>query len=85
MKLTVINGTFATDHGVAAHRADCKDVAKSILRRDHYTQEYSSKREAWLDYNADFLDEGSGAWEIHFHACTKGLPDGGNFNTETDD
>lgn len=85
MKLVTINGMYATDHDVAVHRADCKDVAKATLGRDYFTEEFDSKRELWLDYNADFLAEGSGAWFIHFHACTKGLPDGGNYNTETDE
>lgn len=80
MKLVTINGNGGNDHDVAAHRADCQDVAKATRGHEFFTDEYDSKRELWLDYNGDFLAEGSGAWPIHFHNCTKGLPDGGEYN-----
>ncbi|ALY08875.1 hypothetical protein GALAXY_31 [Arthrobacter phage Galaxy] len=83
MKLVIINGNGGNDHDVAAHRADCQDVAKATRGHDFFTEEHESKRAAWLDYNADFLAEG--AWPIHFHACTRGLPAGGSYNTETDE
>jgi hypothetical protein len=85
MKLITINGNGGNDHDVAVHRADCADVPKAIRGHDYFNDEFESKRALWLDYNSDFLAEGSGAWPIHFHPCTKGLPDGGNFNTETDE
>ena len=85
MKVVTINGFHATDHGVSVHRADCKDVAKSVRGRDHFYEEFDTKRELWLDYNGDFLAEGSGAWEIYFYPCTSAMPDGGSYNTDTDE
>lgn len=85
MKLITINGNGQGEYDVAAHRAGCQDVAKAIKGHDWFEDEAESKRELWLNYNSDFLAEGSGAWAIHFYPCTKGLPDGGRFNTETDD
>lgn len=81
MKVVTINGMFAGDKDVSVHRADCKDVAKATLRRDHFTEEFDSKRELWLDYNADFIEEGGedNAYAIHFLPCTAGLPDGGHY------
>lgn len=84
MKLVTINGNGGNDYDVAVHRADCADVAKAIKGHDHFDDEFETKRDLWLDYNSDFLAEGSGAWPIHFHPCTAGLPDGGTYNTETD-
>lgn len=85
MKVVTINGMYAGDDDVAVHRADCKDVAKAIRGRDHFFEEFETKRELWLDYNGDFLEEGSGAWPIRFLPCTDGMPDGGSYNTETDE
>jgi hypothetical protein len=80
MKLVTINGNGMNDYDVAVHRADCADVAKAIKGHDHFFEEHESKRALWLDYNADFLAEGpDSAWPIHFHPCTKGLPDGGEY------
>lgn len=83
VKLITINGNGNGEHDVAAHRADCQDVAKAIKGHDWFEDEAASKRELWLNYNHDFLAEG--AWAIHFYPCTKGLPDGGRFNTEKDE
>lgn len=80
MKLTIINGNGNSDHDVAVHRADCKDVAKKTRGHDFFTEEHDSKHSAWYEYNADFIDEGSSAWYLHFHACTNGLPAGGEYN-----
>lgn len=85
MKLITINGNGGNDHDVSAHAAGCADVAKSIRGHDYFEDDVDSKRALWLDYNSDFLAEGSGAWPIHFYPCTKGLPDGGTFNTVSDD
>lgn len=85
MKLITINGNGGDDYDVSAHRADCADVPKAIRGHDWFEDEVESKRELWLNYNSDFLSEGGGAWPIHFYPCTKGLPDGGTFNTDTDE
>lgn len=75
MNLTLIN----TDGNVIVHDANCADIKKDLRsafgQRDHYSFEYASKFEAWLDYNADFLEEGSGGWELEFKPCCK-LPVG---------
>lgn len=84
MKLITINGNGNIDYDVAVHRADCADVPKAIKGHDYFEEEFDTKRALWLDYNADFLAEGQ-AWQIHFYSCTKGLPDGGTFNTDTDE
>jgi hypothetical protein len=85
MKLVVINGNGQGDYDVSAHRADCADVPKAIKGHDFFREEHPTKRDAWLDYNSDFLAEKSGAWPIHFYPCTEGLPDGGRFNTPDDE
>lgn len=84
MKIVTINGTYVNDYAVAVHRADCKDVKKSIRGRDWFESEVETKRDHWMDYNADFFNESGedAAWPMHFHACTAGLPDGGHFTKE---
>ena len=79
MKVVTINGNGNNDHDVSVHRADCGDVTKAIKGHDFFVEEVESKRALWLDYNSDFLAEGSGAWPIHFFPCTAGLPDGGDY------
>lgn len=79
MKVTIINGLAPAEPEVAVHRAGCRDIAK-YRRNDKYTADYDSKSEAWNDYNADFLEEESGAWPLTFLPCTKGLEDGGEYN-----
>lgn len=79
MKLTIINGNGGNDYDVAVHRAGCRDIAKSIRGHNHWTEEHESKFALWENYNSDFMEEG-GAWPIHFHPCTKGLPEGGEYN-----
>lgn len=80
MKLITINGNGQGDYEVAVHKEGCQDVAKAIKGHDYFNDEFATKRELWLDYNADFLAEGEdSAWPIHFHPCTKGLPDGGHY------
>lgn len=80
MKLVTINGNGNNDYDVSVHSADCADVPKAIKGREWFNDEYETKRDLWLDYNSDFLAEGSGAWPIHFYPCTRGLPDGGSYN-----
>lgn len=81
MKLTLINGNGGTEPDVAVHKAGCRDVAKAGRGHDHWDEEHDSKHDVWYDYNADFLAEDSGAWPLTFYPCTKGLPDGGEYNT----
>jgi hypothetical protein len=85
MKLVTINGNGGNDYDVSVHRDGCADVPKAIKGHDFFREEHDSKRALWLDYNSDFLAEDSGAWPIHFYPCTKGLPDGGSYNTESDE
>lgn len=85
MKLVTINGNGNNDYDVSVHADGCKDVPKAIRGHAYFREEFDTKRDLWLDYNGDFLAEGSGAWDIHFYPCTKGLPDGGTYNTETDE
>jgi hypothetical protein len=85
VKVVTINGNGKNDYDVSVHRADCNDVTKSVRGHDHFFEETESKRTLWLDYNSDFLAEGSGAWPIHFYPCTAGLPEGGSYNTDSDD
>lgn len=73
MKLTIVNDLGPT--GVQAHKAGCRDLTKHSSL-DSYTEEYASKREAFLDYNEDFIEEDdeNNAWTIDFAPCCKGLP-----------
>jgi hypothetical protein len=81
MKLVTINGNGMNDYDVSVHRADCADVAKAIKGHDHFFEEFETKQDLYLDYNADFLAEGpDSAWPIHFYPCTKGLPDGEGYS-----
>lgn len=86
MKVVTINGNGGNDYDVSVHAADCRDVPKAIRGHGYFVEDVPSKRELWLDYNSDFLAEGSGAWPIHFYPCVKTLlPDGGVYNTLTED
>lgn len=84
MKLITINGNGQGDYEVAVHRADCADVKKATRGHDFFEEEFDTKRELWLDYNADFIteDDEDAAWPIHFHPCTKELPDGGHYTKQ---
>jgi hypothetical protein len=81
VKVVTINGNGVNDYDVSVHAADCNDVAKSIKGHDHFLEEFETKRDLWLDYNSDFIEEG-GAWPIHFYPCAAGMPDGGEYNIE---
>lgn len=83
--VTMKNGT------VAGHKAGCADLKQT---RDHdnevWTFDASSKNDAWLEYNADFLaecegephcdrhDEAAGecnnAWGIEWASCANHIP-----------
>lgn len=81
MKVVTINGRGVNDYDVSVHRADCRDVAKAIKGRDHFFEEFETKRDLWLDYNSDFIAEGGeeNAWPIHFLPCADAMPDGGDY------
>lgn len=90
MKVVTINGAGQSDpHDVMVHRHGCADVKKALVRdgfpHDYFVEEVESKRALWLDYNADFIAENSGAWDIYFYPCTKGLPDGGKYNITSEE
>lgn len=90
MKLSIINGSGTNEPDVMVHAAGCRDIARTQKRQGFFwsgewVADFESKRDAWLEYNADFLAEGSGAWDLSFYPCTKGLEDGGEYNTETDE
>jgi hypothetical protein len=78
MQVTVITDAYGS---VTAHKAGCRDVARETAphkHADHYTEEYASQRQVFLDYNADFIAEADGdeynCYEIRFLPCTEGLP-----------
>lgn len=85
MKVVTINGMSEGDYDVAIHRFGCRDIKRAVNKgghtRDYFVEEIESKRDHWLDYNADFIEEGgeSNAWPMHFYPCTDGLPDGGEY------
>lgn len=85
MKIVTINGNGGKDYDVSVHKADCADVKKAIRGHDHFFEETETKRDLWLDYNSDFIGENSGAWDIYFYPCTKGLPDGGKYNITSEE
>ena len=65
------------DGSVTGHKAGCADL-KKLKRQGHYVidpMEFSSKREAWEDYNEDFLAEGEdSAWPIDWKPCSDHVP-----------
>lgn len=90
MKVVTINGNGGSDpYDVMVHKFGCADVKKAITRgnfpHDYFVEETESKRDLWLNYNSDFIAEESGAWDIHFYACTAGLPDGGKYNITSEE
>ena len=71
--LTIVNEYDGT---VSAHKAGCRDLGKARSQRlDMYTDSYSTKREVFLDYNADFLADGTDEEYCHpidfKNCCTK--------------
>lgn len=85
MKVVTINGNGTDMYDVAIHKVGCPAAKRAIMKdgfpRDYFVEEIDTKREHWLDYNYDFINEGGedNAWPMHFHACTEGLPDGGDY------
>jgi hypothetical protein len=76
--ITLIN---MSDGSVAGHKAGCADIAKYVRKLfidDPWTFEVSTKHEAWVNYNCDFLAEGeeSGQYSIDWKACAKHVPQG---------
>lgn len=76
MDITIINGRYGE---VIAHRTGCRDIAKDALHCETFNETTTSKREAFLDYNADFIGEADGdesnAYPIEWKPCTDDLPD----------
>lgn len=66
--------------GVSAHIAGCKDldkVGKGNHDEEAGTVTVTSKHDAWLEYNSDFLAEdpsGENAWDIDWKNCAKHVP-----------
>lgn len=85
MKVVTINGNGHDEFDVAIHKVGCpaakRDIVKDGFARDYFVEEIDTKRAHWLDYNNDFINEGGedSAWPMHFHPCTAGLPDGGDY------
>lgn len=66
-----------TDGSVCGHKAGCSDLKKLAQRHDVLpVEEIATKHDAWLDYNSDFLAEGSGAYDIDWKACANHVPAG---------
>lgn len=65
--------------GVVAHAAGCADL-KFVGKGNHNeiagTISATSKRDAFLEYNSDFIegDDESNAWDIDFKNCTRHIP-----------
>lgn len=72
MKITFINVSTDTEN-VHAHAANCRDITRTLrkhpLNEDAGDGEFATQEEAFKDYNADFLAEGSGTWDIRFFPC----------------
>jgi hypothetical protein len=70
------------DGAVHGHKAGCADLKRSkayaLHRDEQFEVEVTSKREAWLDYNADFIAEGGedNAYPVEWFACAKHVPEG---------
>jgi len=60
---------------VEAHGAGCRDIARKLRNRmqwnDAGNADVETTREAWIEYNADFLEDGGAdsAWDIRFLPC----------------
>lgn len=76
-KVSVLN----TQHGVEGHKAGCRDIARTQAREGIFADtpwvlETETKHQVWVDYNIDFLSEGSGAWPIDWKPCADFVPQG---------
>lgn len=59
---------------IEAHAPKCQDVKRKVAQRkaeEAFEGEYASMKDAWQDYNADFLYDPSECWDIVFFPCTK--------------
>lgn len=79
-KVAIINtsGIGKSQNDVEIHKPDCRDIPKRIDRGDEpWIAEFDSVRAAYLEYNADFIEE-SGDTEGHWHLermnCASYLP-----------
>jgi hypothetical protein len=75
--VTLANTNDGTVHG---HKAGCADLKRGAAYRNHKDEQFeievSTKREAWLDYNADFIAEGGeeNAWPVEWLPCADHVP-----------
>lgn len=65
---------------VQAHSPKCADLTKKNLRNQTaYTLEVASQREAFLDYNEEFIADADGdesnGWPIRFLPCCGDIPE----------
>jgi hypothetical protein len=67
---------------VEGHRAGCADIARKVNARkcdQPWTEDWPSKRAAFLDYNCDFIAEADGdesnSWTITWLPCADALPE----------
>ena len=79
MIIEIIN---KTDGSVRAHAAGCRDIGRETTRgEEHWTEEHATKRDAYLEYNADFIYEADGdesnGYVIDFAPCCNAMPAGG--------
>jgi hypothetical protein len=76
-QVTLIN---SKKYGVVGHAAGCAHIKKDPTK-DHedkpWTLTVQNKREAFLEYNVDFIevDDESNAWDIHWMSCANHVPD----------
>lgn len=65
-----------TNGSVTGHKAGCSDLKKLAQRHDVLpVEETTSKLRTYLEYNADFIAENSGAHDIDWKACANHVPD----------
>lgn len=66
------------DGSVAGHKAGCADIAKAkdLGDGEPWTFSVANKREAFLEYNVDFIAEGGeeNAWVIDWRNCANHVP-----------
>lgn len=75
--VTLANTNDGTVHG---HAAGCADLKRGAAYKHHkdeqFTVEVETKRDAFLDYNADFIAEGGeeNAWPVEWLPCADHVP-----------
>ena len=75
--VAIINSIGKFD--VEAHKPGCRDIAKKSdgSMPEPWIVEIETQREAYLEYNADFIEESGeedGHWHIEFFPCTGKVP-----------